>query len=207
MRVFVLTCIWFPTFFISLSWVYPKFEHWRMQMQDTLVSSCLNIYFLSVYIPFYIAWSKSSMPSINMSTIANPPATASTSTWPSLISGKKQKKGLPSHHKPSKVPKPDHDVDGKNEGIGDEETNDFNFEAIIPEGFNPQTKSSHTECRRQSANAWQEVMPSLIYPLMATLHSIAPNSTNSAIDVAAFTCKSGCDIKWSMVKSVSFGGM
>ena len=179
-----------------------------MQMQDTLVSSCLNIYFLSVYIPFYIARSKSSMPSINMSTIPNPPAAASTSTRPSLISGKKRKKGPPLHRKASKVPKPDHDVDvdGKNEGIGEEETNDFDFEATIPEGFNPQTKSSHTERRWRNANAWQGVMPSLIYPLMATLHTIAPNSTNRAIDVAAFTCISGCDIKRSTVKSVSFGG-
>jgi hypothetical protein len=143
-----------------------------------------------------------------MSTLANPPAAASTSTRPSLISGKKRKNGPPLHRKASKVPKPDHDVDvdGKNEGIDDEETNDFNFEATIPEGLLPQTKSSHTERRRRNANAWQEVMPSLIYPLMATLHTIAPNSTHRAIDVAAFTCVSGCDIKRSMVKSVSFGG-
>jgi hypothetical protein len=74
-----------------------------------------------------------------MSTIANPPAAASTSTRPSLISGKKRKKGPPLHRKASKVPKPDRDVDvdGKNEGIGDEETNDFDFEVTIPEGFNP----------------------------------------------------------------------
>ena len=87
------------------------------------------------------------MPSINMSMLANPPAAASTSTRPSLISGKKRKKGPPLHRK---VPKPDHnvDVDGKNEGISDEETNDFDFEATIPEGLLPQTKSSHTE-RRQ----------------------------------------------------------
>jgi hypothetical protein len=180
-----------------------------MQRQDKLVSSCLTICFRSVYIPFYIAQSKSSTPSINVPMIANPPAAASTSTQPPLISGRKQKKQDPLlHPKASKVPKPDPgvDVDEANDAIG-EEMNDFDFESVIPEDFIPQTESSHTKRRRRNANAWQEVMPALIHPLMAALHAIAPNNTDRVIEVEAFACISGCQIRRSTVKIVSFGGM
>jgi hypothetical protein len=175
-----------------------------MQMQDMLVSSCVNKHFHSVYIPFCVARSGSGTPSISVATIANPPAAASASTQPSLISGRKRKKQHPLlHPKASKVPKPDADVGVANDAIG-EEMSDFDFEGTIPETFNPQTKSSHTERRQRNANAWQEVIPSLIYPLMAALHTIAPSSTDRAIDVA---CISGCHMRRSTVKSVSFGGM
>ena len=50
-------------------------------------------------------------------------------------------------------------------------------------------------------------MPSLIYPLMAALHSMAPDNAEGVSEVEAFTCKSGCNIRRSRVKSISFGGM
>ena len=146
------------------------------------------------------------MPSIHVPMIANPPAAASTSTPPPLISGRKQKKQDPLlHPKASKVPKSDPGVD-VDDAIG-EEMNDFDFESVIPEDFIPQTESSHTKHRRRNANAWQDVMPSLIHPLMAALHAIAPNNPDRVIEVEAFACISGCRIRRSTVKSVSFGGM
>jgi hypothetical protein len=107
------------------------------------------------------------------------------------------------HPKPSKLPKPGFNIHETNEaaseGIAGSE-----IETAIPEYF---TQLSHTERRRRSADAWQELMPSLIHPLMAALHNAAPDSADGAPAAEAFTCKYGCDMKRSTVKSISFGGM
>ena len=76
---------------------------------------------------------------------------------------------LPLQPKPSKAPKPGVNIHEANE----DDSNGIagsGIETTIPEHF---TQPSHTECRQQSANAWQELMPSLIHPLMAALHRMA----------------------------------
>jgi len=110
--------------------------------------------------------------------------------------------------KASKLPKPDPGVDvHEANDANSQEIHDFDFEGAIPDDFIPQIESSHTTRRRRNANAWQEAMPSLIQPLMAALHTVAPHNTDGVIEAEVFTCKSGCYIRRSTVKSVSFGGM
>ena len=153
---------------------------------------------------FYTAQSKSSALSINESTNANPLGTASTSTQPPLISGRKQKKhDPPSHPKASKMPKHhyDVDVDEGNEAIG-EEMNDFDFDAAIPEGFTPQAEPSHTKFQKREAHSWQKLVPSIIHPFMAALH-ITENHTDGVVEMEAFTCVSRCcltsfTLRWLM---------
>jgi hypothetical protein len=156
--------------------------------------------------PFLIGQSSSSVPVVHMAAITDPSATASTSSiQPPPISRKKRKKQHPPlPAKASKLRKSDYDADvDETNDAAEEGINNFDL-GIIPEECIPQTESSHTERRRRNANAWQQLMPSLIHPLMASLHSIAPN--NSTVD-EPFTCVSGCEIQRSTVKSVSFGGM
>jgi hypothetical protein len=136
-----------------------------------------------------------------------PSALAFSLSQPPLISGRKRRKQDPSSHlQADTLQKLDYDadVDEINDAIG-EGINDFDCEGTIPEEFIPPTESSHAERRRRSANAWQQVMPTFIHPLMAALHNIAPNITIRA--ERSFSCVSGCQIRSSTVKSVSFGGV
>src|SRR5260370_39307784 len=56
-------------------------------------------------------------------------------------------------------------------------------------------------------HAWQELMPSLIYPLMTALHAVTENVTDGVVEVETFRCLSGCHIQRNTVNIVSFGGL
>jgi len=143
-------------------------------------------------------------PSLTVSNLWNQSTSEPSSSQLHIISSKKRKKQhLPSHPKPNKVPHPSFNIHDANETASDGIIGS-EIETAIPEYF---VQRSHTERRQRSANAWQELMPSLIHPLMAALHSMAPDSTDRVPEVETFTCKSGCDIRTSSVKNISFGGM
>ena len=143
-----------------------------------------------------------------MPLITDPPAIASSSVQRPLVYGQKRRKqGHPSPPKASKTLKPDYYADVEEANCATpEETNDFDLEGAIPEGFILQTEPSHTQRRQREANAWQELMPSLIYPLMTAFHAVTENITNGVVEVETFRCSSGCLIQRNTVNIVSFGG-
>lgn len=153
-----------------------------------------------LHLYLYTATSRSSTPSLRMSDLPNQ-APASPSHQPHVISSKKRKKQhLTSHARHGKAPKPGSSISK----AASEGTDEYEVEAEIPDGF---AQSGHTERRRRSANAWEELMPSLIHPLMAALHNMAPQSADRAMEVETFACESGCNVRRSAVKNISFGGM
>jgi hypothetical protein len=83
---------------------------------------------------------------------------------------------------------------------------DTDIQSLLPDII-PPNNPHYTQRRERNAAAWQEVMPSLIYPLMAALHTLSKNKADEPVDVKLFTCLSGCDVKTSVVKVISFGGM
>jgi hypothetical protein len=158
--------------------------------------------FCEFYVSFYTARSTSNTPSLIISDLPNQSTSEPSSSQSRIVSSKKRKKQhLPLHPKPSKVPKPGFHIHEANEAASDGIT-----ESDI-ETAQYFTQPSHTERRQRSANAWQELMPSLIHPLMAALHSMAPDSPDGVLEVETFTCKYGCDIRRSTVKIISFGGI
>lgn len=163
--------------------------------------------FLLCLYSFVKAQSKSSVPStprtpsINITTVPDPPGAASTVTQSFLSKGKRKNEHPSSPRKASKVQTPnyDADLDEANDAIGNG-INEFDFDT-------PKTEPHHTKRRQRYANAWQELMPTLVHPLMAALHTISPNSANKNIEVQASSCVSTCYRTRSTVKSISFGGV
>lgn len=153
----------------------------------------------------YTATSTTNIPSVAISNLRNQSTPEpSSSSQPCIAPSKKRKtQHLPLQPKPSKAPKPGVNIHEANE----DDSNGIagsGIETTIPEHF---TQPSHAERRQRSANAWQELMPSLIHPLMAALHRMAPNNTDGVPEVETFTCNHGCNIRKSTVKRISFGGM
>lgn len=89
-------------------------------------------------------------------------------------------------------------------GSMDGDWEDLNGSSGIQEDMIPQNESSHSQRRRRSAAAWQEVTPSLIYPLMGALRKITENRDSA--DWNTPVCLSGCEVRYSWVKVVSYGG-
>jgi hypothetical protein len=123
----------------------------------------------------------------------------------------KRKKKYPLlHGKATKLRKPDPTVNFEANDAIIEDGDDFDSEGGIPEEFIHDMEphlSHHTQRRQRNVNAWHELMPSLIQPLMAALHIINESSTDGVVEVEAFTCVSRCQITHSKVNIVSFGGV
>src|SRR3984885_15739200 len=131
-------------------------------------------------------------PTPTVSNLWNQSTSEPSSSQLHIISSKKRKKQhLPSHPKPNKVPHPSFNIHDANETASDGIIGS-EIETAIPEYF---VQRSHTERRQRSANAWQELMPSLIHPLMAALHRLAPASTDRVPEGETFPLQSWWEIK------------
>lgn len=87
-----------------------------------------------------------------------------------------------------------------------EDLNDAPLESTILEDFTINCgPRSHTQRRQRSAAAWSEIMPTLVYPLMAALHSISKSYAHEEF-LKVSACQSECETKQSTVNVVSFGG-
>jgi hypothetical protein len=173
-------------------------------------SLCWSIIYICL-LCCYLARTHGAIDLSNIVASSDAPSTPSSSSGHlPLAKGKKRKKEeLPSrrNNKARHVAKVEEDVKIKdaNEPVaGDMDELDVNyriFENIVPN----ESETAHTRRRQKSAAAWRELMPSLVYPLLVTLHKINSNEPENTFGTEKCT-SSTCKVQSSVVKVVSFGG-
>lgn len=181
-------------------WVYLEIEHIRLEKESNLVSPYHSLH--STHIYFYVAGPPARARLSNINFPPNVPSTSTSSPLP-VAGVKKRQKRNPPPPKANEVQKSDDNGNMKdaNDFIG----GDVNS-SILEEFFN-ESETPHTQRRKRNAEGWQELMPSLIHPLMAALHSISKTELNEVVEVESVAPLCSCNMRSSVVKVVSFGGM